>query len=267
VPHFVPALKPPPDPQGAVWIVFRGGAILVHEGTVLAPAPSALGLVPERTVYLGTLDGKPCFCADVEGDGKDDRFAPVRAAFALAPPELFGVLSTAAEILYFERTSVYCERCAARMGSNTDDRGKVCPSCGHTIYPRVSPAVIVLVRDDQGRAILAHRPKMPFFSLVAGFVESGESFEECVVREVKEEIGVDVGDARYFGSQTWPFPHQIMVGFFARWLGGEIAVDGHEVDEARWFSKDDLPVLPPSVSIARKLIDAWLEDVNRQKTH
>ena len=258
---FNPASGPPPSTDGAVWIVLRGGAVLVHGGSVLAPSPSALGLAAARTVYLGTLDGKPCFAADVEGADGDDRFAPFRAAFALAPPDLGGVLSTAAELVHFERTSVFCERCASRLEGRAGERAKKCPSCGHEVYPRVSPAIIVLVRDGAGRAILAHRPAMPFFSLVAGFVESGESFEECVCREVKEEVGVEVGAERYFGSQPWPFPHQIMVGFFAWHVRGDIRVDGHEVDEARWFTKDDLPTLPPSVSIARRLVDAWLDEV------
>jgi NAD+ diphosphatase len=265
-PHlFVPAVVPPEDvdPNAAGWVILRAGAILLHEGGVLAPPPASLALSPARAVYLGKLDGRPFFAADVDAEEgtPDDRFVPVRSAFILSPPGLFGILAAAAELIHFERTSLFCERCAARLAPKGVDRGKKCPSCGHEIYPRVSPAIIVLVRDERGRAILAHRPKMPFFSLVAGFVESGESFEECVVREVKEEIGVDVDRVRYFGSQTWPFPHQIMVGFFARHSGGDIAVDGEEIDEARWFTPGDLPVLPPPISIARALIDAWLAEV------
>jgi NAD+ diphosphatase len=109
------------------------------------------------------------------------------------------------------------------------------------------------------RVLLAHRPGAPFFAVVAGFLEAGETLEECAAREVLEETGVSVDTVRYFGSQPWPFPHQIMVAFFARYAGGEIAVDGRELDEAKFFRRDELPPLPPPLSIARRMIDAWYE--------
>jgi NAD+ diphosphatase len=181
----------------------------------------------------------------------------LRAALMAVPRDRFDLLSLAAQRVRFERTHAFCGRCGQRTHDKDGEVAKTCPACGLHVYPPVSPAIIVLVHDGR-RMLLARRRKMPFFALVAGFVESGESLERCLLREVREEIGVDVADLRYFGSQPWPFPHQIMVGFYARWAGRDIVVDGVEIDEARWFEVDDIPQLPPPISIARAMIDAFV---------
>jgi NAD+ diphosphatase len=119
----------------------------------------------------------------------------------------------------------------------------------------------VLVERDDGRALLARNARFPssMYSCLAGFVEPGETIEQAVVREVREEVGIEVHDLRYMGSQPWPFPHSLMIGFTARWKSGEVQVDGKEIADARWFAPDDLPDIPPSMSIARYIIDGWLE--------
>jgi len=131
-------------------------------------------------------------------------------------------------------------------------------------YPRIAPAVIVLVRRG-AEALLARgaRFPLPFFSTLAGFVEIGETLEQTVAREIREEVGIEVADIRYFGSQPWPFPHSLMVGFHAEWAGGELRLQETEIVEAQWFRADALPPIPPRLSIARRLIDAWLHDVQR----
>ena len=134
-----------------------------------------------------------------------------------------------------------------------------CPKCALVFYPRISPAIIVLVRRGE-EALLARGASFPaaFYSTLAGFSEIGESLEETLVREVREEVGVEVGDVRYFGSQPWPFPDSLMIGFTAEWRSGEIRV-GEEIVDAKFFRRDEpLPMLPPGVSIARRLIDTWL---------
>jgi NAD+ diphosphatase len=142
-----------------------------------------------------------------------------------------------------------------------------CPACGLSAYPRIAPAIIVLVRKGD-LALLAQgaRFSAPFYSTLAGFVEAGESAEETLVREVKEEVGIDVGDLRYFGSQSWPFPHSLMLGFFATWRSGEIRCEPSEIVDAKWFEAGSLPMIPPRMSISRKLIDAWLADVGAPVT-
>jgi NAD+ diphosphatase len=140
------------------------------------------------------------------------------------------------------------------------ERARRCPRCGFMSFPRLSPAVIMRIdRDD--RILLARNVSFAqgFFSVLAGFVEPGESLEEAVVREVHEEVGLELTDIRYFGSQPWPFPHQLMIGFTARYAGGEIQIEPTELAEAGWYGRDALPALPGKISISRRLIDAWIE--------
>lgn len=133
-----------------------------------------------------------------------------------------------------------------------------CSQCGHTRFPQVSPAVLILVHDGADRILLAHKPGWgPRYSILAGFVLPGESLEECVQREVDEEAGVQVTDLEYAGSQPWPFPHQLMIGFNAHYAGGDIRIDAEELDHAAWFDARELPPLPPPLSLSRQMIDAW----------
>ena len=162
--------------------------------------------------------------------------------------------------LTWDRTHQYCGQCGSHTEAMPGERARHCPTCGLHYYPRISPAVIVLV--TKGDAMLLTRGlHFPpgFYGVLAGFVEAGESLEEAVVREIHEEAGIEVANIRYFGSQPWPFPHQMMVGFTATWASGEIRVDPTELADAAWFTRETLPTIPPSFSIARRLIDAFLE--------
>jgi NAD+ diphosphatase len=140
------------------------------------------------------------------------------------------------------------------------ERAMRCPDCGLLAFPRLAPAVITLITRDDGRALLARNANfpVPMFSCLAGFVEPGETLEQAVAREVREEVGIEIGNVSYRSSQPWPFPHSLMVGFRAEWTAGEIDVDGVEIAEAAWFEVDDLPPIPPRLSIARVLIDEWI---------
>ena len=165
------------------------------------------------------------------------------------------------QLVEWARTHQFCGRCGVPTEDVTGLRAKRCPAAGSTPSPRLSPAVICLV-ERAGKA-LARGPQFAagMFSCLAGFVEPGESLEEAVAREVLEEVGIEVREIRYFGSQPWPFPNSLMIGFTAEWRSGEIAVDGTEITEASWFSAGDLPELPTPISIARRLIDDWLARV------
>ncbi len=166
----------------------------------------------------------------------------------------------AAQVLEFERTHRFCGACATPTERGDGGRARRCPRCEAVFYPRLAPAMMALVvrRGPAGRELLLARGtrfNAPIYSALAGFVEPSESIEECVHREVREEVGVRVKDLRYFGSQTWPFPHSLMVAFVAEWAGGEIVCDPSEIGDARWFPADALPMLPHRLSVARKLIE------------
>jgi len=185
----------------------------------------------------------------------------LREMFATMTHEEIAAASRERELQEWQETNRFCGKCGARMlpHENRAERAFVCPQCGYAAYPKISPAVIVLV--TKGDQILLQRNthyKTNRWTLVAGFVDAGESFEEAVRREIAEEASIEVRDVRYFGSQTWPFPSNIMVGFRAEYTGGDLKPDGEEVVESGWFDRAHLPEIPTKGSIARAMIDAWL---------
>jgi NAD+ diphosphatase len=177
--------------------------------------------------------------------------------FFRLPDPLMALAARAFQVVDWDATHRYCGRCATAMRDRDGERARECPACGLVAYPRVSPAMMALI--IRGREILlARAPRFPgaMYSALAGFVEPGETIEDCVRREVREEVGVEVDDLRYFGSQSWAFPHSLMIAFTARYAGGELQLDPNEIADARWFAIDALPDLPSPMSIARRLIDA-----------
>lgn len=199
------------------------------------------------------------------------REAPVRGALtaavsadpSFAPEPLF----RAYHLSQWRAESVFCGRCGERNGDAPDELARLCPSCGRREYPRISPAVIVLVTRGDGAALLAHNSKFRqgLYSLVAGFVEAGESLEATVAREVREEVGVEVGSIRYRASQPWPFPNSLMLAFTAEWVSGEPRPDGVEIADVQWFTPETIPEIPPRGSVSRTLIDLWLDGRYRGK--
>lgn len=217
--------------------------------------------IDSDAIYLGELDGTACFARLVEPDAGPSEAEPMalRQLFGALPDEQFGVATRALGLTAWDRDHRFCGRCGSPTERSTRERVRTCTACGHASYPRLSPAVIMLVERD-GRCLLARnaRTKMPFFSTLAGFVEVGETLEETVAREIREEAGIEVDDIRYFGSQPWPFTGSLMIGFTARWAGGDIVEDPAEILEAGWFAPGELPVIPPKLSIARALIDDFV---------
>ncbi len=266
---FVAGIKPPKERSGAAWWwIFRESALLVEETDTGATLPhieevTTLGVTPLRTQYLGTLGGDHCFAAEVDKATEPPegmRFEGLRALYGRLPDDLFFLAGRAVQIIAWDRTHQFCGHCGTRTVYHKVDRATECPNCGLVNYPRIAPAVIVAVeRGDE--LLLARNANFPaaFFSVLAGFVEAGESLEETVRRELREEVSIEVENIRYFGSQSWPFPNSLMVGFTATYASGEICVDTNEVAEAAWFRYDTIPRVPPSLSIARKLIDAFIE--------
>lgn len=254
---FTPLVDPPADP-GEAPIVFSVRGDLVHLAEVDAVDPEALG---EGHLYLGRLGGSDCWAVDVDGDEEPDVIlTPLMALHANVSDAEWSVAGRAVQLVQWRRTHRFCGRCGQETEAVPGERAMRCPSCRLLAFPRLAPAVITLVERDDGAALLARNAAwpMPMFSCLAGFVEPGETLEQTVAREVHEEVGIDVGRVTYQSSQPWPFPHSLMIGFVAEYAGGEIAVDGTEIAEAAWFTPDDLPQIPPRLSIARRLIDDWI---------
>jgi NAD+ diphosphatase len=267
-PRFKSAYTHEPPAGDALWTPYRGSDLLVRmlEGKRARLLRTAeldeLGLTIVRSQYLGTLDGAPCFTAEL-ADGAPDveghRYGGLRQAYAWLDPEEFHVAGAGFQIQYWDRSHRFCAGCGGPIHLQKTERAKRCDACDRTFYPPVVPAMIV--RVSRGDSILMTRQsRFPpgMYGLVAGFMEPGESLEGCIAREVLEETGITIRNIRYFGSQPWPFPHQIMIGFTAEHASGEIVVDTTELEEARWFERTSMPMLPPPLSIARKLVDDWL---------
>jgi NAD+ diphosphatase len=172
-----------------------------------------------------------------------------------------GRLFRSFHLTQWRRDSAFCGSCGSPNGDAPAELARLCPACGRLEFPRISPAVIVLIIRGDGRALLAHNKKFAsgVYSLIAGFTEAGENLESTVAREIREEVGLEVTGARYEASQPWPFPNSLMIGFTARYAGGDIKPDGAEIEDARWFSRDKLPELPGPGSVSRFLIDRWLD--------
>jgi NAD+ diphosphatase len=251
--RFIPSVVPPAARGGALVVAVRGSDVAILDDAALVDA----------AVFLGELDGAPCFAVDLDGDGVPDVDVPVLNLFGLhgtVDDVVWTLAGRAVQLVAWERTHRFCGACATPTEPAPGERAKRCPACGLLAFPRLAPAVICLIERGDGHALLARNRSfpVPMYSCLAGFVEPGEDLESAVRREVLEEVGVELGDVRYAGSQPWPFPHSLMIGFDARYAGGEIVLDESEIADAQWFAPDALPTVPPPLSIARTLIDAWV---------
>ena len=252
---FTPMLEPPRGmPAAGTPLIFSVHGTAVHVGDGPAGPEDA-------QVYLGRLGDVDCWAVDLDGDEDPDVVVtPLLALHASVSEQEWTIAGRAVQLLEWRRTHRFCGRCGVGTEQVPGERAMRCPECGLLAFPRLAPAVITLITRDDGRALLARNADfpVPMFSCLAGFVEPGETLEEAVAREVREEVGVEIDRVEYRSSQPWPFPHSLMIGFRATWAGGEIEPDGVEIAEASWFSVDDLPAIPPRLSIARTLIDEWI---------
>ena len=262
---FKPAFKSPSTPSArALWFVFQRDRLLLNEGNNgrRIPCTSDLAQIepaPIRSQYLGTLDGRPCYAAELPNESRvvdGFRLKGLRETFGQLEEELIWIAGRANQLIDWSRSHQFCGQCGHPTEDKPQERAKICPACKLVNYPRLSPAVIMaVVKGDHLLLASNKRFKSGFYSVLAGFVEPGETLEECVAREIKEEVGIRVKNIRYFGSQPWPFPNSLMVGFSADYAGGEIKADQSEIADAGWFTADNLPHIPPRITIARHLID------------
>jgi NAD+ diphosphatase len=250
--------------KGAQLFLFCGSDLLVREGADGLALPAAEELPEWESLLacrheLEPVGGRPTIAGQLP-----DGFTPppgmrlegLRRLYGQLDQERYRMAGRAAQIVGWDRSYQFCSRCGTALRPKADERAKECPHCSRLFFPRLDPAIIVLIRRGD-ELLLARSPHFPsrFYSTLAGFVEPGETLEEAVHREVMEEVGITITDLRYFGSQPWPFPHSLMIGFTARYAGGEIRFDSKEIEDARWFHLDRLPEIPPPLSIARRLID------------
>jgi NAD+ diphosphatase len=268
---FKPAFKSPSTPsEQALWFVFhRDRLLLLKESDNGHRIPCAWNLAqlkpaPIRSQYLGTLDDRPCYAAELADKNQDlDGFQlqGLRETFGRLEEEMIWIAGLANQLVDWSRSHQFCGQCGHSTVDKSEERAKICPACGLVNYPRLSPAVIMaVVKGDRLLLASNKRFKSGFYSVLAGFVEPGETLEECVAREIKEEVGISVKNIRYFGSQPWPFPNSLMVGFLADYAGGKIKADQSEIVDAGWFTADNLPSIPPRITIARHLIDWFVSE-------
>ena len=261
---FEPAFTAPPEfAADAVCFVWRDDKILVRAGeppTLPTFADLTRLSVDGARHYLGRLEGIDCIAIRVAADTPEPagwQWRGLRTLFLQVSDPLLALAGRAFQIVEWDRSHQFCGRCGARLRNKTGERAKECPACGYVVYPRVSPAMMVLV--TRGKELLlarANRFPQAMYSALAGFVEPGESIEDCIHREVREEVGVEVDRLQYVASQSWPFPHSLMIAYTAEYAGGDMHPCDEEIVEAGWFPIDALPQLPSPVSIARQLIDA-----------
>ena len=269
-------------PGDAHWFVFRGDQLLVEMGPLERPSDDLrvrarpawarlpyksalqkshewLGGEPLRCLYLGLLGGTQCWAAEVPKETAAPAgmsWEGLRTLFSVLDDAHFALAGRALQLIDWDRSHQFCGRCGERTEAHPHERVRVCPACKLSAYPRVAPAVMGLIKkEDQILLARSHHFPPGMYSALAGFVEPGESLEQCLAREVAEEVGVQVARPRYVASQSWPFPHSLMIAFVCEWESGEIRPQEAEIEEAKWFKVLQLPKLPSKISIARRLID------------
>jgi NAD+ diphosphatase len=268
--RYIPAVRPEPDKNiHSYWFAFRSNRLLVKvEGDKVSipylTGLEELNLSSLRKQYLGTLQNCPCYSAELAPEATAPpgmSFMELRPLYTALGEDLFLLAGKALQIVNWDQTHQYCGRCGHKTENLEGERAKKCPACGSISYPRLSPAVITAVLKDNKILLTRNAAfRSNWYSIIAGFVEPGETLEDCVKREIKEEVGIEVKNIKYFGSQPWPFPNSLMIGFTADWESGEIAVDGKEISDAGWYNARNLPEIPQIISISREIIDWCLQN-------
>lgn len=266
---FVPKLTPPEQiTTPSLWFIFQDEKLLIDKANYDQPIPllqhfSELSLESDNQHYLGTYNETQCFAVELnqnKATPQNMEFYSLRQCYDILGDTLFNVAGRASQILLWDSTNRFCGRCGTEMYLKESERARACPKCQFHSYPRISPSIIVLVEKGD-KILLARSPHFPpkRYSVLAGFIEPGETAEQAVEREVFEEVGIHLKNICYIRSQPWPFPHSLMLGFTAEYESGEITIDNVEIEDAHWYNINNLPELPMSSSIARWLINLFID--------
>ncbi|WP_087026706.1 NAD(+) diphosphatase [Thaumasiovibrio subtropicus] len=249
----------------AYWCIVHDRNIALIDNQLPYASAKSLGFAEENAVSVGVFEGDPVYWIESDRLPEHAHFQPLRGLLA-EDAALFQLAGRAMQLSHMKSTQKFCGLCGGRTRFRQDLVAMACDSCGQWHYPRVSPCIIVAVRRG-GEILLAQHPRHRngMYTILAGFVEAGETLEQCVAREVKEETGIEVKNIRYVASQPWAFPSNLMMGFIADYAGGDLAPDYSELSDARWCQEDDLPPLAPVGTIARRLIEDTLAAIRQDR--
>ena len=252
-----------------LWLVpCRGDILLTSDNAVPAADAPPVSTTRRSQPLPRTIGGMECRGIEVDDPTitpAEMHWMPLRKAFSVLTPEMYGMAAKAVELAWFDRNTRFCSLCGAPMRWHTDI-SKRCTECHKEQWPQLATAIIVRVeRGDEVLLVRANNFRGDFYGLVAGFVETGESLEDCVRREVMEETGLEIADIRYYGSQAWPYPSGLMVGFTAQYAGGTLRLQRSELSGGGWFRRDNMPSIPDYGSISRMLIDDWMAQKGKQQ--
>lgn len=255
--------------EDAYWFIFQDENILtLTNGNSTLPLFIKGKNIPqldiEKALHIGELNGINCYAAfdNIESGLviPDTEWVSLRLSYRKFSTDMFVIYGRARHLLLWAQNNKFCGQCGHRLELKSDERCLLCSSCGFSSYPRISPAIIVSI-EKEGKILLARARRFPskMYSVLAGFVEPGESLEECIKREIKEEIRIEVKNIKYFDSQPWPFPDSLMIAFTSEYAGGELSIDKNELVDAGWYSPEEFPAIPGKLSIARALIDHYIQ--------
>lgn len=267
---FIQAVQPPAnvDPETAIWLVFYRNQLLVKQTAHHTEIPTWAEIQSSaaqvaRQHYIGTQNGQHCYAVElsnIQNIPTTLQFYALRDLLFDLSDEQFTLAGVASQVLHWDKNHQYCGRCGTKMDIGQGERAKRCPKCRLVNYPRISPAMIVMITRGE-EVLLSRSPRFRpgVYSVQAGFVEVGESAEQTVEREIMEEVGLKVKNIRYFGSQPWPFPNSLMLAFTAEYESGELQINHDELEDGGWYHFSQLPKPPAQKSIARSMLQWFIQ--------